>query len=173
MNVDDLSDEQIEAFETAWEDFDEAVGVPEMGVFQLTTEPPDDVGPGAGASYTLSSRTLYLNPDGLDAESKQEDFDEGWIATESVEGSMFHELAHAKHYSDAQGGDGPGLSELRDAELTDEQKATLEDEVSWYASTSPMEAVAEVSSGLYEGREFSDEVMEMYEELGGHEVNTA
>lgn len=173
VNVDDLSDEQIEAFETAWEDFDEAVGVPEMGVFQLTTEPPDDVGPGAGASYTLSSRTLYLNPDGLDAESKQEDFEEGWIATESVAGSMFHELAHAKHYSDAQGGDGPGLSELRDAELNDEQKATLEDEVSWYASTSPMEAVAEVSSGLYEGREFSDEVMELYEELGGHEVNTA
>jgi hypothetical protein len=173
VNVDDLSDQQVEALETAWEDFDEAVGVPEMAVFNLTTEPPDDVGAGAGASYTLSSRTLYLNPDGLDPESKQADFEEGFIATETVEGSMFHELAHAKHFQDVLGGDGPGsMSDLRDAELTDEQKEVVEEEVSWYASTSPTELVAEVSSGLYEGREYSDEVLEMYEELGGHEVNT-
>jgi len=171
VNVDDLSDEQVDAFETAWEDFDEAVGVPDQAVFNLTTEPPDDVGMGAGASYTLSSRRLYLNPDGLDPESKKEDFEEGYIATETVEGSMFHELAHAKHFSDALGGDGPGMSELREAELTDEQKEIAEEEVSWYASTSPTELVVEVSSGLYEGQEYSDEVLEMYEELGGHEVN--
>ena len=171
VNVDDLSDEQVDAFETAWADFDEGVGVPEQAVFDLTTNPPDDVGAGAGAAYNLSSRKLYLNPDGLDAESKKKDFEEGFIATETVEGSMFHELAHAKHFSESLSGDGPSMDELQNADLSEEQKAVAEEEVSWYASTSPTELVAEVSSGLYEGREFSDEVMEMYDQLGGHEVN--
>jgi len=170
-NTEGLDDDQVDAVTSAFEEFREDQGLGDMAVMSVTTTPPDDVGAGAGASFTPNERRLYVNPDGLDPETKQEDFEEGFIATETVEGTIHHELAHARHFGEVLSDPDLNWQELQDQDLSDEEAETVSDEVSWYASTSPTELVAEVNSGIQEGKEYSDEVMDMYERFGGPEVN--
>lgn len=50
----------------------------------------------------------------------------------------------------------------------------VQSEVSYYAGTSPNEAVAEIGTGLVHGEQYPDEILDMYEEFGGppevHEI---
>jgi hypothetical protein len=56
----------------------------------------------------------------------------------------------------------------RDEEWVGRDRVDLVDEeVSSYATTNPAEFVSEVFSGLATGQEFSDDVMDIYEEFDG------
>lgn len=170
-NTDGLDDGQVETITTAFESYREEQGLEENDIMEVTTTPPDDVGMGTGASFTPNQRMLYVNPDGLDPETKREDYESGYISTESVEGTIHHELTHAQHFREVLRDDDLDWQELRAHEFDDEETELITDEVSWYASTSASELVAEVNAGIQEGHSYPDEIMNLYDRFGGPEVD--
>ena len=149
---------------------DDAIGIDMGDVLSVTTEPPDDVGPSASAAFHTGNRTLYVNPDASTGEDRQAEFEAGFLSTPDQQGNIMHEMIHSKHSRAATRGDAPPLEELRSDNFSDEQKATIREEVSEYASINGMEFVGEVGAGILSGQEYSDEIMDLYDELGGPEV---
>jgi len=171
VNVAELGDERATEVIEGLNAVDEAIGLGQGDVFSVTTEPPDDVGPSADAAFHTGNRTLYVNPDAATGDEREELFEQGYVATPNQQGNIMHEMIHSKHSRAAIRGDAPPLDELRSDNFSDEQKATIRDEVSEYASINGMEFVGEVGSGIMSGQEYSDEIMEMYDDLGGPEVD--
>ena len=163
---DDRANDVIEGLQA----IDDAVGLEEGDIFSLTTTPPDDVGSGAAAAFHSGNRTLYVNPDAATGEDRRADFEAGFLSTPDQQGSIMHEMIHSKHSRAALSNDGPSLDELRTDNFDNDEKAMIREEVSDYAATNGMEFVAEVGAGVLSGQEYSDGVMELYDELGGPEV---
>ena len=163
---DDRADDVIEGLQA----IDDAMGIEEGDMFNLTTTPPDDVGSAAAAAFHTGQRTLYVNPDAATGENRRADFEAGFLSTPDQQGNIMHEMIHSKHSRAALSSDGPSLDELRADNFDSDEKAMIREEVSDYAATNGMEFVAEVGAGVLSGQEYSDDVMELYDELGGPEV---
>ena len=163
---DDRTNDVIEGLQTV----DDVMGIEEGDMFSLTTNPPDDVGGAAGAAFHSGTRTLYVNPDAATGEDRRADFEAGFLSTPDQQGNIMHEMIHSKHSSAALSNDGPSLDELREDNFDSDEKEMIREEVSDYAATNGMEFVAEVGAGVLSGQEYSDDVMELYDDLGGPEV---
>ena len=98
--------------------------------------------------------------------------DEDWMVTNDRFQTVTHEVAHYLHFQEfAEQEDDPRLAWDRYYdELSDDEEQALSGEVSEYASTNAFEAVAEIATGLMYGKEFSDEVMDIYDAHGGPDV---
>jgi len=125
-----------------------------------------------GTDYGLhdpNTRTLYLSPDLFGQEISDEirfDEEDGFSAPGTPEGVIQHEVAHAYHSHIARKGDNNiRLSAERSQFYRDEGEAA--ETVSLYAGENPQELVAEVYSGTFEGKEFSDKVYELYDKFYG------
>jgi hypothetical protein len=170
VNLGDLDEEQADAVIEGLQTVDESLGIEEADMFSLTTTPPDDVGNAAGAAFHSGNRTLYVNPDASRGEARRAEFEQGFLSTPDQQGSIMHEMIHSKHSSAALSNDGPSLDELREDNFDSDKKSMIRDEVSDYAATNGFEFVAEVGAGVLSGQEYSDEVMQLYDDLGGPEV---
>lgn len=171
INMDDYPEEQIDDFIEGLNNFDDAVGVDDFDVFNITTEPPEDVSPAAGAAFHSGQRTLYMNPDGLSGDELANEKESGWTSTGSIQGTVQHEMVHSKHSQkllDEGGAD--ELDRVRNHEFDREEKELIQDEVSDYAAYNAFEFVAEVGAGILTGEEYSQDVMELYDEFSGIEV---
>ena len=171
VGVGTMAEDRVDVVIDGLNEFDSLVGIDNADLFTITDAPQDDVGSAAGAAYHTGQRSLYVNPDEVDRETRQQEFEAGFLATETPEGSIHHEMMHAKHTQNVLSSEELDLDELRAVEFDDETSQLIEEEVSTYAATNAMEFVAEVGSAQLErGAEFSDEVLELYEEYGGPEV---
>lgn len=130
-----------------------------------------EVGSGeAHGAFRYNDNSLRFN-----RELDPSDFDasDGEAVGDTMEWLVLHELGHAEHGTteDLIGDDSffdQGMSVTRGGEFVGRERIDLVDEeVSAYARSNPAEFVAEVYSGLALGKEFSDEVMDIYEEWGG------
>jgi hypothetical protein len=77
---------------------------------------------------------------------------------------LLHELGHANH-DESRGGLPPGV--VNDLEIDGD---LVEDEVSGYAKTNENEFVAEVFLGRLKGEDYSDEILDYYEESIGPDL---
>jgi len=123
--------------------------------------------------YRFNDGTLSFNSD-LDMSEFEEYDNEGEAVGDDMEWLVTHELGHAEHdgvVDDMVGSDeffDQNLAVTRDGEWVGRERVDLvDDEVSSYARTNPSEFVAEVYAGLATGQEFSDEVMDIYDEFDG------
>jgi len=124
------------------------------------------------AFFDPQERALNINPD--INESDLEGWDEdGTAAGDDFEWLMLHEIGHAEAL-DALSIE--QLSEYQEQPLSEgpdgefpvlENMDLAEEEVSEYAVSSVSEFLAETYSGLAQGKEYPDEVMELYEGYGG------
>jgi hypothetical protein len=137
------------------------------------TENVDSIEVGGGeahGAFRYNDNSLRFNRN-LDSD----DFDasEGEAVSDSMEWLVLHELGHAEHgrVEDVLNEDSffdQNMAVSRDGEFVGRERVDLVDEeVSAYARSNPGEFVAEVFSGKALGREFPDEVMEIYDEWGG------
>lgn len=139
-------------------------------VDSVTTDPEAGVKESAIAAYNPFTGDLYINPDKFDEETLAEGEESGWLVDGTKEGMFAHEVAHARHREEAK-------DQLFDAgggtvvDLSEDEKEMLENEVSKTASQNLLEAIAEIHAGLVSGEQFSDEVMEFYNQFDGPEVN--
>jgi hypothetical protein len=172
VNLSELDEERANSVIEGLQRVDEALEIEEGDIFSLTTRPPDDVNGVAAAAFHTGNRTFYVNPDASTGEDRRADYEAGFLSTPTQQGNIMHEMIHSKHSRAALSDDNLSLDELREDNFSQDQKQTIRNEVSDYAATNGMEFVAEVGAGVLSGEEYSDEVMELYNNLGGPEVNT-
>jgi len=123
-------------------------------------------------AYRFNDGTLNMNFD-----LSEDDFAEipdGATTGNDSEWFVVHELAHSEHGQNVdvvEQGETffeQGMSVSRDGEWVGRDRVDMvEDEVSEYARSNPGEFVAEVFAGLALGEEYSDDVMEVYDEFDG------
>jgi hypothetical protein len=99
----------------------------------------------------------------------QEQADKEWFATNHPQHLMHHEVGHGLH---ARALGRQDFDDLPDwfARPQDEAVAL---KVSRYAATEPGEFVAEVYAGMIAGRPFGDDVLKLYDRLGGPNAGSA
>lgn len=172
VGVEDMDDSRVDALVDGLNDFDDAVGIEDADLFTIQDTPQDDVSEAAGAAYHTGQRSLYVKPDAVDEDTRRQEFEAGFLATETPEGSIHHEMMHAKHTQNVLQSEDLDLDELREVDFDDDTAQLIEDEVSTYAATNATEFVAEVGSSIVErDASYSDEIMELYNQYGGPEVS--
>lgn len=97
-----------------------------------------------------------------------------WLVGETKEYALIHEVTHHAHIRDLFGKPASKVSllelNLRQTGLGFAGKAEIfHDEVSQYAASNYLEAVAETCAGLTLGREYPERVLDAYEHLKGPE----
>lgn len=90
----------------------------------------------------------------------------GWFSSDSTDHIIAHEVGHALNER-AVGN--AKYRELRERKFRPNISASIRENVSVYASTAPVEFVAEVYAGLSAGKSYNNAVMDLYRMLGGLE----
>ena len=112
----------------------------------------------------INQRSPYWNDPAATMSKAGKDGPTGpWLSTDRPAHIIIHEVGHAEHHK-AVGT--TRYQEIRAREFTPEEKAVAR-RVSRYAATKPIEIIPEVYAGLVAGKRYDDEVMALYEELGG------
>jgi len=135
-----------------------------------------DVG-GEAAGETLArfepeTGTIKINTDNMTQETLDglsDDFGVG----DTVEDMVVHETVHAAHAA-ALEDEGWTPEEMREdllrSSLDSGEQQLIEDEISDYGASNPLEVVAEVGTKVTKGEEVSNEVMHIYERYGGPDL---
>jgi len=138
-------------------------------VAEITTRSGDESG-----MFNFNDRRLEINED-INEEDLEGQVDDGYAVGEDLEWLALHELGHANH-ADMIDNDldraeemfERGVATTPDGEWVGRERVDLiDDEVSSYGRSSPGELVAEVFAGKALGKDFPDEVMDIYEEWDG------
>lgn len=97
---------------------------------------------------------------------------EAWTVTNCRYQTPVHEVAHYLHFQEfKEAEEDPHRAWERYYDgLESDEEELLEEEVSKYGATNAFEAVAEIATGLMYGKDFSEEVMQIYEEHNGPDV---
>jgi hypothetical protein len=152
-------------------EFDEDLREHFGAVGAVTTTPPSDIEGGeAAAAYQGSTRTLYINPDSFADTPSDGELNPGGIGLGPTDRERLiqHELSHTQHFMKSA----EEYGNLRERGLTADERDLAAEEVSSYAAQNPHEFVAEVATGLKNDLDFDDDVLDLYDELNGPEVNT-
>ena len=143
------------------------VGMTE-NIDEINTETPGD----AYGVFNFNTKELGFSFD-LSSDTFQEDYDEDYAVGDDLEYLALHEMAHSQHemqlseeeYNEVADNT---LAVNREGEWVGMERAdAVEDNVSTYAVKNGAELVAEMFAGLAMGEEYSDDMMEIYEEYDG------
>lgn len=110
------------------------------------------------AAYDDASGTIFVSKSFDDAKANRcrELVHSGWL---SQPNPLMHELAHAFHARAST----RSYEASKDISFTDEQRSIIAEGVSRYACENGREFMAEFLSGAWAGREYSPEVVSIYE----------
>jgi len=137
-----------------------SIVVSEARFIRAETGRPD---PNVVGQYLATDGTMRLNPawpGWKTPESAAEElFEDGVIASSSPLHTVFHEAAHVHH---AETGATPGR-----VPFASSAERSLAERVSIRAAASQDEFLAEVRAARMAGRRLSDDVMELYQRMGG------
>ena len=90
-------------------------------------------------------------------------FDQGFWSTNSEHHAIIHDLGHAVHYKR----DSANYDRLSGEAMPSAARSELAGKVSRYAMESPLEFVAEVFAGLFDGKVYDAEVIKWYKQFKG------
>lgn len=165
-DVDDLDDTQRDRLDEGLERAEELELT--ENVAEVTTEKrPRLFGGDPIASLNPKSLSLYVNADKATEEHIGDLAEEGVLMGGSLADTVVHECIHAEHYGSMT------LIEsmqVMNTELTDEEEAILEEEVSDYAASNPLEAVSEIGVAMVLEEEVPGEVRDIYDKYMGPEL---
>jgi hypothetical protein len=123
------------------------------------------------ASYSSAHKKIYINekhPSWSDLNAARIESERlraiGWFSSGDPHATIHHEVGHALHHRDV------GMDEFRRLSkgfFNATTKDHIGKVVSEYASTDPLEFVAEVYAGIKTGRVYPDDIMEFYAKLKG------
>lgn len=181
VDFDDLLPKHIRHVGSKLKKLDDNYDLSGIDVFGDTGEMEDSFSLGGGETSGYFVANAGENDDEVHVVSKEKSVqkpgipgidDEEWLVTDDRYQTAVHEVAHYLHYQQfvEQFDDPDSEWDGYDDQLTDTQQQALEEEVGLYAGMNTFEAVAEIATGIMYGREFSDEVMEIYEEHAGPDV---
>jgi hypothetical protein len=125
----------------------------------------------ASGHYNKQTRQVSINPDVIESEQLEEWEEVNHIGGSSMEWVVTHEVGHHNHVESIRERDDMELKDLTKRDLTEDEEAMIQDELSDYAASQPLELVAEMYAGKAQGREFSEGMESLYDEFGGPEVD--
>ncbi len=132
----------------------------------------------APAGYDPAEDTLVVDPYSALWKSprklkkmSEKQHKQGFWSVPDANGTLVHEAGHALHYKTGYFKNPDEFLEAAQAtSLSPDETRLVGLEVSEYGSTAPAELVAEVYTGLFYGKQYSPEVMALYEKYGGPPV---
>jgi len=127
--------------------------------------------PGTIAAFWPDQNTIIFNEkhDYYDNPQSKVDslYSRGWFSSAAEDHVIVHEVAHGLHFKNV--GE-YRWRELRKNDVPSHLKPVISKQVSIYASSSQLEVVAEMYAGMKAGRQFSSELMNYYNSIGGPKV---
>lgn len=124
---------------------------------------------GGIAGYDLSERTIYFNPDEFTSDQISELHAEGWFATGSIEGGVYHELGHHRHIEnlrDSVVSTRHLMDLIEGKEFTADMRERICEEISEYGTkVQPYEFVAEVFSMKNVGEDPPEDLEQQYNQI--------
>lgn len=161
-DIDGITDQQAGNWARAFKEVD-AAGMYDQ-ISRVTTDGDPD---GNEAGYWDDDRgEMYINPEVVYDEVSAMDYTDGNSSSAHPASTILHEAAHAGHYDQAD-------SRHEERSFTLSVDESVAEEVSERAKVNRTEFVAEVFAGIVGGGtrdnpvEYSDEVMELYEDYNG------
>jgi len=121
---------------------------------------------GGEETIYLNERSAYWNdPAALVARNRQGP--KPWWSSDNPHSVIIHEVGHALHHRALGTAYATDPALRRPSALTRTEKQLIIAEVGEYASTKPVELVAEVYNAMMAGRQFSKAIMDLYAKFGG------
>ncbi|WP_236993934.1 Wss1p-related putative metallopeptidase [Methanomassiliicoccus luminyensis] len=113
-------------------------------------------------SITINPRSMFFQAGMMRSKARAERLrDIRRFSTDSIMHTIRHELSHCAHWHHDQ-----TSYLLNDFDKLSEKELAIV-EVSNYAGENPPEFIAEVRAAFLDGKEFSDDIMEMYDHYSG------
>ena len=141
------------------------------GLQEITTDVSDDMADRrAMANYDPFSQSIQIDPESFTDEKAQEWGDNGWLAGDSVEHLVAHEVGHHQHFQKDVDGQSAGM-QAQVQEIPEDAKPEFAEQVSVYATENANEMVAELYAMQIRGEELTTGMENAYEAFNGPEVN--
>ncbi len=95
----------------------------------------------------------------------------GVLSTDKVDHSLIHETAHLRHFKNANK-EFKTLNQTykQKSAFTEAERKLINSSVSKYASTDPLEFIAETYTGLKDGIVYDENIMALFERFGGNKI---
>jgi len=120
--------------------------------------------------YDPIQETVHFTPDKFTSDYIGSTSD-GFSVGDSLEDTVVHEAVHAAHVENLVENEDWDVNEIVDdlleQNLDNGERMLLEEEVSEYGATNPLELVAEIGTMIVNGEEPSEEALYLYEKYGG------
>lgn len=114
------------------------------------------------------SSTVYKNGGQKAGSVSRRQAEDGYWSSGDEHSTLFHELGHAAHFDSDPGAFQKAFDGGTPAQAAEMRRIVRETgQPSKYAKQSPAEFVAEVYAGAADGKQYSTDVIQLYEELGG------
>ncbi|WLW38150.1 hypothetical protein [Halorubrum tailed virus BLv36] len=141
------------------------------GIQAITTDVSDEMSERrAMANYDPFSQEIRLDPDGFTQEKAQEWGEQGFLAGNSIQHLVAHEVGHHNHFTNEVDGQSAGMN-AQTQEIPQAAQQEFAEQVSVYAVENPNEMVAELYALKVQGEELTTGMENAYEEFNGPEVN--
>lgn len=115
--------------------------------------------------YRHGERSIQFNPHEFNSENAENWHEDGYLATDSVQGLVAHEMAHAVHFQDV-----PDFQLDEIEEWHNDEHREIAGQVSEYAQENPVEFIAEVGSMKMLGEEIPEDVERVYQGYVGPDL---
>jgi len=146
----------------------ELAGLDEQGALEnvdsFNTSLPNDVDPDAIGHYSRETREVSIKGSVATEERLSTLEESGFLAGGYIEHIIRHEVGHSEHFQSIRDSE-PDIPPQ--ARLNDEISDQIENELGAYATENGAELVAEVFAVRAGGGDVSNEIMEIYNTVGG------
>jgi hypothetical protein len=164
VDLDQFDQSQTESIRSALKEM-EAQGLLE-NVDRFTGSVAQDPGDSSAATYDPGSSVMWLDQRYTDKNTAGMQSIGQWVSGDLAT-LIRHETVHAEHYRQA----GVMRAErLAASDLTPSEQDLMAEQVSEYAASTPLEAVAEIGAMKLRGDDIPDDVERVYEKYDGPEL---
>ena len=141
------------------------------GIQEITTDVSDEMtARDSVANYDPFEQTIRIDAGSFTQEKAQEWGDQGYLAGDSIQHLVAHEVGHARHFQNEIDGQSAGM-QAQAQEIPEDAREPFAEQVSVYAVENPNEMVAELYAMQVQGEDMTTGMENAYEEFGGPEVN--
>jgi len=141
------------------------------GIQAVTTDVSDEMSERrAMANYDPFTQEITLDPDSFTQEKAEEWSDEGFLAGDSIQHLVAHEVGHHNHFTNEVDGQSAGM-QAQAQQIPESAKPAFAEQVSVYAAENPNEMVAELYAMKVQGEDMTTGMENAYEQFNGPEVN--
>jgi hypothetical protein len=140
------------------------------GITKISTDVSEEMSERrAMANYDPFSQSITFDPDSFTEENAARWNGEGFLAGDSIQHLVAHEVGHHQHFQSEVDGQSAGM-QAQAQEIPEEAKPEFAEQVSVYAVENPNEMVAELYAMQVQGEELSTGMENAYEEFNGPDI---